>query len=368
MHRTRVVVITGASAGVGRATVRAFARRGESVGLLARGEDGLEATRAEVESLGGKALVVPTDVANPDQVEAAAARIEGALGPIDIWVNNAMVSVFSPAKEMTPAEYKRVTEVTYLGYVYGTLAALKRMLPRDHGMVVQVGSALAYRGIPLQSAYCGAKHAVEGFTESVRSELLHDGSAVQITMIQLPAMNTPQFSWVKSRLPRKPQPVPPIYQPEIAADAIVYAVDHYRREWNVGGSTALTITLNKVMPGFGDWYLAQQGFDAQQYDGAADPNRPNNLYEPLLGDHGAHGEFGNRAHDHSCQVWLDRNKGWVLAGLGITALLGATLLGRHSRRNGEATAPSTRRRSLDHVALGSTNATRRKVPRASKAT
>jgi NAD(P)-dependent dehydrogenase (short-subunit alcohol dehydrogenase family) len=293
----------------------------------------LEAARAEVECLGGRALVVPTDVAEPDQVEAAAAAVEEALGNIDIWVNNAMVSVFSPAKEMTPAEYKRVTEVTYLGYVYGTLAALERMLPRDQGTIIQVGSALAYRGIPLQSAYCGAKHAIEGFTESVRCELLHDRSAVQITMIQLPAMNTPQFSWVKSRLPRKPQPVPPIYQPEIAAEAIVYAADHYRREWYVGGTTALTIPLNKLMPRVGDWYLARQGFDSQQYDGAADPSRPHNLYEPLPGDHGAHGDFGERASDSSSQVWLDRNRGWLWAGLGLT-LFGAALFSSRGRPSG----------------------------------
>lgn len=229
-QRPEVVVVTGASAGVGRATVRAFARRSASIGLLARGRDGLEAARQEVETLGGNALVVPIDVADADQVEAAAAAVEEEFGPIDIWVNNAMVSVFSPAKEMTPAEYKRVTEVTYLGYVYGTLAALKRMLAQDRGVIVQVGSALTYRGIPLQSAYCGAKHAIEGFTESVRCELLHDGSNVKITMVQMPALNTPQFGWVKSRLPRKPQPVAPIYQPVVAAEAIVWAAHDYRRE------------------------------------------------------------------------------------------------------------------------------------------
>jgi NAD(P)-dependent dehydrogenase (short-subunit alcohol dehydrogenase family) len=324
MNGTEVVVVTGASAGVGRATVRAFARRGASIGLLARGRDGLEAAREEVESLGGQALVVPTDVADPEQVEAAAAAVEEAFGPIAVWVNNAMVSVFSPAKEMTAADYKRVTDVTYLGYVHGTLAALKRMRPRDRGVIVQVGSALAYRGIPLQSAYCGAKHAIEGFTESVRCELLHDGSRVKITMVQLPAMNTPQFSWVKSRLPRKPQPVPPIYQPEVAADAIVYAASHDRREWYVGGSTALTITLNKIAPGFGDWYLARQGYDAQQYDGAADPDRPNNLYEPLPGDHGAHGDFDGRASSTSLQLWLSQHREWLLVG---GAVLGGLFLG-----------------------------------------
>jgi NAD(P)-dependent dehydrogenase (short-subunit alcohol dehydrogenase family) len=333
MNRADVVVITGASAGVGRATARAFARHGARIGLLARGRDGLDGARRDVEAAGGKALVLPTDVADADQVEAAAAAVEERFGPIDVWVNNAMVSVFSPAKEMMPAEYKRVTEVTYLGCVYGTLAALKRMLPRDRGVIVQVGSALAYRGIPLQSAYCGAKHAIQGFTESVRCELIHDGSQVRITMVQMPALNTPQFSWVKSRLPRKPQPVPPIYQPEVAADAVVYAARHDRREWYVGESTALTIAANKVAPGFGDWYLARQGYDAQQYDGPADPARPNNLYEPVPGDHGAHGDFDSRASATSVQFWLTRHRDWLmLAGAGLAGLLcGSFLAGPRTR-------------------------------------
>src|SRR2546423_1543958 len=240
----QVVVITGASAGVGRATVRAFARQGADIGLLARGTDSLDAARIEVERAGGRALVLPTDVADADRVEAAAARVERDLGPIDIWVNNAMVSVFSPVKELEAAEVRRVTEVTYLGVVYGTLAALRRMLPRDRGVIVQVGSALAYRGIPLQAAYCGAKHAIQGFTESLRCELLHDKSKVRVTMVQLPAMNTPQFDWVKSRLPRKPQPVPPIYAPEIAAGAIVWAASERRRELSVGITTLLAIWID----------------------------------------------------------------------------------------------------------------------------
>src|SRR5437868_325515 len=237
----QIVVITGASAGVGRATVRAFARRGADIGLLARGIDGLEAARREVEAAGGRAIVVPTDVAHADQVDAAADRVERELGPIDVWVNNAMVSVFSPVRELTADDIHRVTEVTYLGVVYGTLAALKRMLPRDRGAIIQAGSALAYRGIPLQAAYCGAKHAIQGFTESLRCELLHDESRVHVTMVQLPAMNTPQFDWVKSRLPREPQPVPPIYAPEVAADAILWAAEHQRRELSVGGPTVAAI-------------------------------------------------------------------------------------------------------------------------------
>src|SRR5436190_22748703 len=246
------VVITGASAGVGRAAVRKFERHGARIGLLARGVDGLTAAQREVEKLGGEALMIPTDVANPEQVEAAAARVESEFGPIDIWINNAMTSVFSPIKEMTAEEFRRVTEVTYLGFVHGTLSALKRMLPRDHGVIVQVGSALAYRGIPLQSAYCAAKHAIQGFTESVRCELIHDGSNVKITMVQMPALNTPQFSWVKSRLKYKAQPVPPIFEPEVAARAIYYAAHYPRREFNVGTSTVAAIVGNKCVPGLLD--------------------------------------------------------------------------------------------------------------------
>src|SRR5213596_4383549 len=256
----QVVVVTGASAGVGRATVRAFERQNADVGLLARGCDGLEAARAEVEALGGRALVLPTDVADADQVERAADRVERELGPIDVWVNNAMVSVFSPVKELQADEYKRVTDVTYLGVVYGTLAALKRMLPRDRGVIVQVGSALAYRAIPLQSAYCGAKHGIKGFTESIRGELLHDRSHVRITMVHMPALNTPQFHWVLSRLPNKPQPVPPIYQPEVAAEAILWAARHDRPEVWAGGTTVATLLANRVAPRLLDRYLARAGY------------------------------------------------------------------------------------------------------------
>src|SRR5438128_3648671 len=251
------VVITGASAGVGRATALEFAKKGARVALLARGRDGLEAARKEVEELGGRALVVIVDVAHADQVEAAATQIEAELGEIDIWINNAMVSVFSPIKEMTPEEYRRVTEVTYLGCVHGTLAALKRMLPRDRGVIVQVGSALAYRAIPLQSAYCAAKHALQGFNESLRCELIHDKSKVRVTMVHLPALNTPQFGWVKSRLPRKGQAVPPIFQAEVAAEAIHVATHHPQREFYVGGPSVKAIVANKFVPGLMDRYLAR---------------------------------------------------------------------------------------------------------------
>lgn len=261
--RPEIVVVTGASAGVGRAAVRVFAWQGAHIGLLARGRAGLEGAKNDVESLGGKAIVLPTDVGEADQVEQAADAVERQFGPIDIWVNNAFCSVFSPAREMTPADYRRVTDVTYLGFVHGTLAALHRMLPRDRGIIVQVGSALAYRGIPLQSAYCAAKHAIQGFMESVRCELIHDRSHVKITMVQMPALNTPQFTWSKSRMPRKAQPVPPIYQPEVAAEAIVWAAHHYRREWYVGGPTALVIAGNKLDPSLGDRYLARRGYDSQ---------------------------------------------------------------------------------------------------------
>ncbi len=316
----RVVVITGASAGVGRATVREFARRGGRIGLLARDFDRLEVTRQEVEELGGCALVLPTDMADPDQVEAAAAKVEATFGPIDVWVNNAMVSVLSPVKEMTTDEYRRVTDVTYLGYVYGTLSALRRMLPRDRGMIIQVGSALAYRAIPLQSAYCGAKHAIQGFTESLRSELIHDGSKVRVTIVQLPAVNTPQFSWIKSRLPRHPQPVPPIYQPEVIARAIVWAANHNRRELSVGVSTVKAIVGDKFIPGTLDHYLARIGYGAQQTDELVDPHRPNNLFKPVPGDYGAHGRFSRRAKTVSVQLWINMYRGWLaLFGAGVAA-------------------------------------------------
>src|SRR5581483_10630638 len=251
------------------------------------------------------------------------------LGPIDVWVNNAMASVFSPVAQMTAEDYRRVTEVTYLGVVHGTLAALRHMLPRDRGTVVQVGSALAYRGIPLQSAYCAAKHAIQGFTESLRCELIHDRSNVRVTMVQLPAVNTPQFDWSKSRMPRRAQPVPPIYQPEVPARAIRHAARHYRREWNVGLMTDVVVAGNAVAPAFGDWYLAKTGYASQMTDEPEDPARPNDLYEPLPGDRGAHGRFDARAHPTSQQWWVTKNRGWLaLAGAG----LGLALLAARDRR------------------------------------
>ena len=321
MNSLTTVVITGASAGVVRATARKFARSGARVALLARGRDGLEAARKEVEEFGSKALVILVDVANADQVEAAAAQIEAELGKIDIWINNAMVSVFSPIKEMMPEEFRRVTEVTFLGCVYGTLAALKRMLPRDRGTIVQVGSALAHRSIPLQSAYCASKHAMQGFTESLRCELIHDKSEVRVTMVQLPALNTPQFGWVKSQLPRKAQPVPPIFQPEVAAEAIYFAAHHPRREFYVGWSSATAIIANKIAPGLLDHFLARTGYDSQQYDGAEDPNRAYNLWEPVPGDHGAHGDFNARAKKSSAFLWMSEHRGWLMLIAAAVALV-----------------------------------------------
>lgn len=308
------MVITGASAGVGRATAQEFARHGAAIGLIARGMDGLEGARRDAEQLGGTALVLPTDVADANQVEAAAERVERELGPIDIWVNDAMTSVFSPIKEMTAEEFHRVTAVTYLGYVYGTLAALKRMLPRDRGVIVHVGSALAYRSIPLQAAYCASKHAVLGFFAALRTELLHDHSHVQTTMVQMPALNTPQFGWVRSKLPRKAQPVPPIFQPEVAARAIYYAAHHpERREYFVGGSTVKAIFGNKISPSFADRVLAKSGYESQQYDGCEDPQRPDNLFHPVAGDHGVHGAFDDRARDRSWEFWAESHVGWLAA-------------------------------------------------------
>jgi short-subunit dehydrogenase len=323
------VVITGASAGVGRATAREFGKRGARIGLLARNPEGLEGARAEIEAVGGKALAVPTDVADPGAVENAATRIEEEFGPIDVWVNDAMTTVFAPLKDVTPEEFRRATEVTYLGAVYGTMAALKRMLPRDRGTIVQVGSALSYRAIPLQSVYCGAKHATRGFTDSVRTELMHDGSNVHITMVQLPGLNTPQFGHCRSKMPYHPQPVPPIYQPEVAANAIYWAAHHKRREVYVGTSSVLTILGNKVAPWLADRYLARTAYDGQQTDEPVENSyRRGNLFETPSGDHGAHGSFDGQAYEKSPQLWATRNRGWLALAAGTGAIAIAALLGR----------------------------------------
>jgi len=313
----RVIVVTGASGGVGRAVARAFGARGDKVALLARGEVGLEAAAKEVEAAGGTALTAPVDVSEYPAVDVAASRVEAELGPIDIWVNVAFSSVFAPFTEVSMEEFKRTTDVTYLGFVHGTKAALDRMLPRDSGTIVQVGSALAYRGIPLQSAYCGAKHAIQGFNESLRCELMHDGSKVRTTMVQLPAVNTPQFDWVLSRLPRHPQPVPPIFQPEVVADAIVYAAEHpRRREYYVGASAVATILGDKVAAGLLDRYLAKTGYDSQQTSEPVSPDRPANLFEPADGaggrDFGTHGSFDRQARGTSWQVRLNKSP-WLFA-------------------------------------------------------
>lgn len=323
--KPQVVVITGASAGVGRATIREFARHGAHIGLLARGLEGLRAAAREVEQAGGKAVALSVDMADAQAVEEAASAIEEALGPIDIWVNNAMVTVFSPFKDITADEFRRVTEVTYLGYVHGTMAALKRMLPRDQGVIVQVSSALAYRSIPLQSAYCGAKHAIEGFTDSLRSELLHDKSKIRITAVQLPAMNTPQFGWARNRMPQRPQPVPPIFQPEVAARAIVWATKHKRRELAVGMPTLVALWAQKIAPGLADHYLASMAYDGQQIDDEPDTGqRPDNLFTPVAGDSGAHGRFNHPAYSHSAQVWVSEHRAWLgAAAIGAAALLWA---------------------------------------------
>jgi len=328
-----VVVVTGASAGVGRAVIRALGERGASVGLLARGADGLEGARRDVEAAGGRALAIQVDVADAAGVDAAADRIEAELGPIDIWINNAMTSVFSPVYEMTADEYRRVTEVTYLGTVHGTLSAFRRMRERDRGAIVQVGSALAYRSIPLQSAYCGAKAAMRGFTESFRSELIHEKSGVAVTMVQLPAINTPQFGWVRSRLPRKAQPVPPIFQPEVAAEAILWAAEHVPRDLHVGASTELAILAEKIAPGLMDRYLAEAAWDGQMLDEPEEPDRPDNLYQPVAGDHGSHGAFDSRARAQSPYLWLAKRRflerGAAMA-LGVVAAIWMTRSQRRS--------------------------------------
>jgi len=327
-----VVVITGAAGGVGRATAHAFAKRGARIALLARGEKGLRDCRAEVEALGGRAVCLPTDVADPDQVEAAAASAEAELGPIDVWVNDAMATVFSAFVDVTPEEFKRATEVTYLGAVYGTMAALRRMRARNRGTIVQVGSALSYRAIPLQSAYCGAKFGMRGFTDSIRTELRHEKSAVHITMVQLPGVNTPQFNWCRSKLPNHPQPVPPIYQPEIPAEAIYWSAHHRRRELWVGYSTLQAIIGTKLSALAGDIYLARTGFSGQQMsDRPVPPGRPDNLFEPVPEKAATHGIFDDQAKSRSPQLWLSIHRRALGATAAAGVVIGAAALGASRR-------------------------------------
>jgi NAD(P)-dependent dehydrogenase (short-subunit alcohol dehydrogenase family) len=328
-----VAVVTGASGGIGRAVAKAFGARGADVALLARGQQGLSGAAEDVRAGGGRPLIVPVDVADAAAVQDAADRVEAELGPIDVWVNVAFTSVFSPFEKITPQEYRRVTEVSYLGYVYATMAVLPKMKSRDRGTIVHVGSALAYRGIPLQTAYCGAKHAIQGFHEALRCELLHEKSNVHVTMVQMPAVNTPQFSWVLSRLPNQAQPVPPIYQPELAARAVLYAADHpRRREYWVGTSTMTTLAGNAIAPGLLDRYLGKTGFKAQQTDQAKNPESPANLWEPADGpdghDFGARGIFDQKASNRDAQVWASQHHGLLGAAGGLGLAAAAFLVGR----------------------------------------
>lgn len=330
-NRAEVVVITGASGGVGRAAGRRFAADGARTALIARGRRGLEAAAREVEEAGGQAMVLPVDVADPDQVEAAAASVEDAWGPIDVWVNDAMVTVYAEFLDIEPNEYRRATDVSYLGMVWGTRAALKRMVPRDRGSIVQVCSAMSYRGIPLQSPYCGAKHACKGFTESVITELLHHESKVQVSMIQLPGVNTTQFTWGRTKLPKQTMPVPPIYQPEVAADAIHYAARHKRRQVYVGIPTMMNIIGERVAPWLLDRYLAKSGYTSQMTSQDLDPQGHDNLFEPVDEDRGSHGPFGEKAHSISPQYELAKRRGAVLAGIGIGAAAVGAAVARATR-------------------------------------
>jgi short-subunit dehydrogenase len=335
MMSAQIVVVTGASGGIGRAVANGFADRGATVVLIARGETGLAAAAEDVRTRGGTPVVIPTDVADSAAIFAAAQKIEDEVGPIDTWVNVAFTSVFAPFDEIQPDEFKRVTEVSYLGYVYATMAALSHMKPRDRGTIVQVGSALAYRGIPLQTAYCGAKHAIQGFNEALRCELLHAKSGVHTTMVQMPAVNTPQFSWVLSRLPQQAQPVPPIYQPEFAARAVLYAADHpRRREYWVGASTMGTLAANALAPGLLDRYLGRTGFKSQQTNQAQAPDASDNLWEPADGadgkDFGARGIFTSKSHNNDPQLWASHHHGAIAAAVAATMTAVGALLTRRS--------------------------------------
>ncbi|MEI7035517.1 SDR family oxidoreductase [Fulvimonas yonginensis] len=326
-----VVVITGASAGVGRATAHRFARDGARIALLARSSDGLDVAAEEVRRLGGEALPIPVDVADAEEVEAAAERVERELGPIDIWINDAMATIFAPVHQITPAEFRRATEVTYLGTVHGTLAALKRMRERNRGTIVQVGSALAYRAIPLQAPYCGAKFAIRGFTDALRVELEHEKSRIHVTMVQLSAFNTPQFQWGRTKLPRRPQPVPPIFQPEVAAQGIHWAAHHRRRELVVGFPAVKAILGNKLFPRLADRRLVRLGYDGQMDRQPLPEGRPDNLFQAVPSDYGTHGRFDRRSRAWSLQLWLTTHRGLVAAGaLAAGALLWAGRRGLRS--------------------------------------
>lgn len=330
-----VVVVTGASAGIGRAIARAFAEDGADVGVIARNREALESAQVEIERCGGRAAVCVADVADPQQVAHAADAIEQTLGAIDVWINNAMVTIVAPVQELQPDEVRRVTDVTYLGAVYGTMEALKRMRARDRGVIIQIGSVLSYRAIPLQAPYCGAKFALRGFTDSLRTELLHEGSKVRLTMLQLPAVNTPQFDWCRTRMPRAPRPVPPVFEPEMIARAAVWAARHPRRELAIGWPALKAIWGNKIAPALADRYLARNGYRAQMGSHAVRPERPDNLFQPLPGDAGAHGRFGAEARSHSMQLWLDQHRTGVLTGVaGIAAAVAMCWLDSRRARRG----------------------------------
>lgn len=337
----KIVVITGASAGVGRATALAFSKAGARVALIARGEEGLQSAKRDIELAGGQALTLVADVSDAAAVEAAADTVETQLGPIDIWVNNAMVTVFAPVSELEPDEFKRVTEVTYLGGVYGTMAALKRMRTRNRGVIVQVSSALAYRSIPLQSAYCGAKHALVGFIDSLRSELIHENSRIHITSVQMPALNTPQFGWARNKMPNRAQPVPPIFQPEVAANAILFAASHRRRNVPVGSPTWMSEWGQKFVPGMLDHYLARVAWSGQQTDESEDPGRADNLFEPVAGDPGTRGTFSTRSSPKSPALWVEENREWVVGTALVVGVLAA--LGWYGTRSQSASAHGRRR-------------------------
>ncbi len=332
--KNKIVAVTGASSGVGRAIAEAFGAQGARVALIARNQQALEHAADEIRSRGGQALVLPLDVADPEALQRAAADVVATWGHIDIWINNAMVTVFSPVKEMTPEEYRRVMEVNYLGTVYGTLAALRHMLSRDEGVIIQIGSALAYRSIPLQSAYCASKAAIRGFTDSLRSELLHDRSKVKLTELHLPAVNTPQFEVARNKVGVRPQPIPPIYQPEVIARAALHAALHPTREMWVAGSTFKAILGQKVIPGLLDRYLAKAGYSGQMTETILPEQRPDNLWEPVPGDHGAHGAFDSEARARSAEVWARTHRGALAASAAAAAIsIAGALLGYRALRS-----------------------------------